>query len=468
MKRTHRKQTRSNIWVLLVALVIIVIGIGGFVMNRHQRTHFNRSVKINGIDVGGLTADEALARLKKVQWSNQVYVGQTLIVTGKTTSAHISQADLPALEKIMQQQYSFFPHKVNHNYHLQPQQKNSYRENVLRQALQTKLEQLNQKRNPAQDAYAQLVNNKVTVVPARKGNQYNVAKIMQEYDHQLYQATIRLKKKIVQPVTATSATVKRQQRKLDRLVDRQVEYTVVDKKHTITVADAFSKVTYHDGKYDYDDAPLRKLITKINNEQGTLHKRYDFTTPGGSTITVQNESYGWELSTTKARKTLSQALLTGKKQVDGRQDIYGLGYNTGGLGYGLDNNGLGKTYAVISIAEQRAWLYRDGQMVQSFRVVTGNQATHEDTPTGVYYIMYKQSPSVLRGYAANRGKYEQKVSYWAQFTDSGCGFHDAGWRKDWSPKAYLNYGSGGCANTQPAEMAKAYGNLVQNEPVIVY
>lgn len=195
MKRTHRKQTRSNIWVLLVALVIIVIGIGGFVMNRYQRTHFNRSVKINGIDVGGLTADESLARLKKVQWSNQVYVGQTLIVTGKTTSAHISQADLPALEKIMQQQYSFFPHKVNHNYHLQPQQKNSYRENVLRQALQTKLEQLNQKRNPAQDAYAQLVNNKVTVVPARKGNQYNVAKIMQEYDHQLYQATIRLKRK---------------------------------------------------------------------------------------------------------------------------------------------------------------------------------------------------------------------------------------------------------------------------------
>ena len=93
MKRTHRKQTRSNIWVLLVALVIIVIGIGGFVMNRHQRTHFNRSVKINGIDVGGLTADESLARLKKVQWSNQVYVGQTLIVTDENDNCVINLWD---------------------------------------------------------------------------------------------------------------------------------------------------------------------------------------------------------------------------------------------------------------------------------------------------------------------------------------------------------------------------------------
>jgi hypothetical protein len=64
--------------------------------------------------------------------------------------------------------------------------------------------------------------------------------------------------------------------------------------------------------------------------------------------------------------------------------------------------------------------------------------------------------------------YRVQVAYWAPFTDSGCGFHDASWRTNWSSTAYLHQGSGGCVNTPPNIMKTVYDNLSTYEPVVVY
>lgn len=82
--------------------------------------------------------------------------------------------------------------------------------------------------------------------------------------------------------------------------------------------------------------------------------------------------------------------------------------------------------------------------------------------------MYKQTPSILKGSEVGKANYSVKVDYWAQFTNSGIGFHDAGWRTNWSKSAYLKDGSGGCVNTKPEAMVTLFENVSQNEPVIVY
>lgn len=101
-------------------------------------------------------------------------------------------------------------------------------------------------------------------------------------------------------------------------------------------------------------------------------------------------------------------------------------------------------------------------------VVTGRHNTNEDTPTGVWYIEYKESPSILKGSEVGNPNYSVKVNYWAPFTLGGVGFHDAGWRTNWASNAYLEHGSGGCVNTPADVMKTVYDNLSENEPVIVY
>ena len=101
-------------------------------------------------------------------------------------------------------------------------------------------------------------------------------------------------------------------------------------------------------------------------------------------------------------------------------------------------------------------------------MITGNVQSHNDTPKGVYYIMYKQSPSTLKGVGYNGQAYSCKVQYWAQFTNDGCGFHDAWWRTNWAKDAYLTQGSDGCANIRPDQAGQVYNSLSVNEPVIVY
>ncbi|MCG4788367.1 L,D-transpeptidase, partial [Roseburia faecis] len=75
-----------------------------------------------------------------------------------------------------------------------------------------------------------------------------------------------------------------------------------------------------------------------------------------------------------------------------------VGYNTGGIGYGTtSNHGIGNTYAEVSISDQHVWFYKDGKCVFDASVVTGKHSSGDDTPKGVWYIMYKQRNTTLRG-----------------------------------------------------------------------
>ncbi len=99
---------------------------------------------------------------------------------------------------------------------------------------------------------------------------------------------------------------------------------------------------------------------------------------------------------------MTKALENGETKVDAKQDIYGKGYDTRGTGYDTTTNGgIGNTYVEVSIEKQHLWAYRDGQQVASIDVVTGTQSTHNDTPKGVFYVMYKQTKTTLRGSRAD-------------------------------------------------------------------
>ena len=272
-----------------------------------------------------------------------------------------------------------------------------------------------------------------------------------------------------------SAKIDEAKKSLQKIQNAVVTYKINGKKFKLKADDLIHEVTYKGGKYKFTD--VKKLHAKmeaIDQEVKTLKKSYKFTVPtgnkvNGKTITVKNESYGWGIYVKKAVAAVENAFINGQDVVDGSKYIYGEGYSTYAHGYGKSNHGIGKNYVVVSIKNQELWVVRKGKVaVHLTDVVTGTENKSNATPKGVWYIMYKESPSVLRGYNDDGSKYASKVQYWMPFTLSGCGLHDASWRSDWSKSAYLTGGSHGCVNIRPAEIRSVWNNVLTNDAVIVY
>ncbi|WP_338934584.1 L,D-transpeptidase family protein [Lactobacillus helveticus] len=266
-------------------------------------------------------------------------------------------------------------------------------------------------------------------------------------------------------------------KKLNALKKAELTYKINGKNYQLKAKDLLNDVSYQDNKYRFGDtSKLTEKLNQIDKEVSTLHKSYEFTVPVGNkvkgkTITVENKTWGWGVYVKKARRLILQAFADGKTTFDGTDAIYGVGYSTYAHGYGKSNHELGNTYAVVSLKKQEVWLVRKGKLVAHLDdVVTGTMegSKGDQTPRGVWYIHYKESPSTLRGTNDDGSSYASPVKYWMPFTLSGCGFHDASWRTDWSKKAYLRGGSHGCVNVKPSEIRKVWNNISKNEPVIIY
>ena len=456
-------------------VVLLLILLGGICV--HQHTHFNRNISINGVPVGGLTVQQAYTKVKNTKRANKVYLNDQLISKGNATPSGITSKDRGKFDRALKKQATFFPSSKRQNITIwTPESKGDPQLLASRTVAVDHLRQMNRGRRAPVDAYAVLEDGKVKLVAAKSGTQYDQDALMKQFDNQAANGTIRLTTQRKQPLSTRSSTVQNEKKQLQKLVGRSVQYKVENKTYRFTTADVISKATYRDGKYHFDTNKVSAKINQINKAQATLGRAFKFKTHDGKVITTNRKgTYGWKISDQRAGQTLAQALADGKKEVRADHDIYGIGYTTRGTGYGVtSNDGIGGTYAELSIADQHAWFYRDGRCVFDADVVTGANTPEEETPKGVWYIMYQQSPSILRGKNSDGSDYASKVQYWSQFTDSGCGFHDASWRKNWSKTAYLNGnnvatgGSHGCANMHPSDAGTAYHALQVGEPVIVY
>ncbi|MEH7108740.1 L,D-transpeptidase [Bacillus sp. JJ1764] len=457
-------------WKFITASIIIIIALFIAAGSYYQATHFNSQIKINGTKVGGMTADEALGKLKSSELKNVVYVGTQQIIDGTDTKMAFTEKDLSDVKKLVKNQWTFFPSSKAKDYSLIPSSLDQYRSHTLKKQVEDKLLAMNQSLKVPQDAVVRLQQGQIVVTPSVSGEQYDVASLMKEYDKQEYISEIRLNPVYIQPIKEDSEFVKNQQKRLEEFLAQTVDYKVQDKVFTLNAGELIKNASISkDLQIKVDDAgDIKNKLTEINNSQSTLYKNIPFKTHSGAVVSVKVRGYGWAINVDKELPRIMDAFEKGEKSIPA-SNIYGNGWK--GEGYGYDkiaNSGIGDTYAEVSIAEQRIWIYKNGQLVATTNVVTGNHSTGHDTSRGVWYILYKQSPSVLTGRENGKITYQVDVNFWAPFTNDGQGFHDASWRGNWGSNAYLSNGSHGCVNTPPSVMRTVYNNLSQYEPVVVY
>lgn len=266
-------------------------------------------------------------------------------------------------------------------------------------------------------------------------------------------------------------------KKLNAVGQAKLNYQLAGKSYQLLANKLLNKVVFKEQKYVFINSEnLTAALNKIDQENTTIHQSYRFKVPSKNKlnkkeITIKNQSYGWGVNVKKAQHAVEQAFLSDKTTLDGQDYLYGLGYSTYGLGYGLNNHGIGNDYIVISLKKQELWIIRKGKLaVHLTDIVTGTEkgSKNNRTPQGVWYIHYKQKHAVLRGKNDDGSKYASPVQYWMPFTLTGCGLHDAAWRQDWSKTAYLRGGSHGCINIKPREIKSVWRNVVKHEAVIVY
>ncbi|MEH7095862.1 L,D-transpeptidase family protein [Neobacillus vireti] len=455
--------------VIIGSSLIVIIALVFAGIYYHQSTRFNAHIMINHTKVGGLTADKALKKLTSTVLKNDVFVGEDRIFNGKDTKMEFTGNDLPSVKRFLKSQQTFWPSSKEINFSLQPGKMDQYRSQTMKKLVEAKLISMNKSLLAPKDAEARLVQGKIIVSKSVAGKQYDVAQLIKSFQKQEYTSEIHLKPEYLQPVKAGSSIVKKEKTILQKLVQRTVDYKVQDKVYSLTGSGLIKNASVtKEMQVIIESDGIKDKLSKINNSQSTLNKNFHFKTHSGSVVTVKGQSYGWAINVTKETKRVQEAFETGKKSLEA-DHIYGVGWSTYGTGYNAkSNDGIGHTYAEVSIAEQRIWLYKNGKLTFTTNVVTGRHNTHEDTPTGVWYVMYKETPSILQGSEVGNANYSVKVQYWAPFTLSGCGFHDASWRRNWASTAYLTAGSGGCVNTPSSAMKVVYDNLSKNEPVVVY
>ncbi|MCP8969928.1 L,D-transpeptidase family protein [Ectobacillus ponti] len=466
-RQTHAPK-RSWSWKIAAPVVVsaaIVAAVGYY-----QATHFNKNVKINDTSVGGLTAEEALSKLKSSVLKNEVYIGKNRVIDEKDTKMAFADKDLSEVQKLLKSQQTFFPSSKEVRYSLLPGELDQYRSQTLKKQVEEKLLAMNKELKAPQDAQAVLEKGTIKVVKSVDGQQYDVASLLKDYEKQEYNSEVHLNPAYTQPIKEDSQVVKDEKNKLEALLQQSTEYKVQDKVYSLKASDLIQNASVaKDMKLTIDTALIKNKIAEINSAQATLNKPFTFKTHAGATISVQGEGYGWALNREREAAQIADAFEKGTKSL-AAANISGNGWEGEGYGYNTTaNNGIGDTYAEVSIQEQRIWLYRNGQLVFTTPVVTGRHNTAEDTSPGVWYILYKRTPATLKGTSVGHGgSYSVKVDYWAPFTNSGQGFHDASWRTNWASNAYLTAGSGGCVNVPPSVAKTVYDNLTTHQPVVVY
>ena len=213
-------------------------------------------------------------------------------------------------------------------------------------------------------------------------------------------------------------------------------------------------VVGEDGSVDLSHEKAKAYVQELKYEYDTFGSSRQFTTAYGETITVSGGDYGWVIAPNDTTTKILDAIKSGESQTITPEYTYSA--------YRREKDEIGNTYVEISLSRQHMWFFKDGQLLVSTDVVTGNHNNGWDTHTGVYAIMYKERDATLVGEG-----YNSSVKYWMPFY-ANTGIHDATWRSSFGGSIYMNNGSHGCVNTPYDQAEKIFNNIEKGVPVVVY
>jgi hypothetical protein len=214
-----------------------------------------------------------------------------------------------------------------------------------------------------------------------------------------------------------------------------------------------------DGSFTYNNDAIKAWVSDFAKRYDTVGGTRNFKDADGKDVEVSGGNYGWELD--QAGEVEAIKYVIEHKMGETREPYY---IQTA---VSRTEAEWGKTYIELNLTTQYMWMFEDGKVIFESDVVTGLPGSRA-TPQGVYNVLEKLSPTVLRGDLLPDGtrEYESPVSYWMRITWSGVGFHDATWQPAFGGSRYTYAGSHGCINMPLSKARELYGLVYIGLPVI--
>lgn len=212
-----------------------------------------------------------------------------------------------------------------------------------------------------------------------------------------------------------------------------------------------------------DEEALAAWIEELEAACDTVGTERTYTRPDGKVITVAGGPYGW-LTDGEALATLIKdgvaAGSTGPVEIPCQTT--GTAYNGPGA------QDWGARYCDIDLSEQYVRFYDEtGALIWEAPCISGTPNGAHNTPTGVFWMNQKASPSVLKGTNLDGSKYESAVRYWMPFVGNVIGLHDADWQAAFGGTLYQQgRGSHGCVNLPVGSAADLF-SIIQPGDVVV-
>lgn len=479
--------------IIPIAAVLIVL-IGGCIAlwasmesSAFYAEKFPAQTKINGVDCGGMTLEEAEAALTK-EWNTKEFVfsknGKDLgSITLQDTTYKISKS----LKNIRKD--NFVKTAMNHVFDKPLDLTMEMPVKEAGTAFQTSLQQAEflKAKTPVatQNAYLNLNGNTAAIVPEVYGNNLDYEALTKEICSLVKtdQFKMEYKKKTfyVQPtVTSKDENLIEREKNYKKYLTSKVTYIMGQEKVKISPAelakirgiaitaegpmteDEINALKKAHDENIVNDAAVKTYVEYFADKYNTVGKERNFTSISGNTIKVSGGDYGYMLDVDKETAQLLTDLKS-NQDVE-REPIWKI---EGFVEYSTTDD-IGDTYVEISITRQRLWYYKDGKELVEAPVVTGNPYMGYSTPTGTFSLTYKDRGATLNGYNADGTEYESEVSYWMPFYGN-YGMHDAPWRGSFGGRIYRGNGSHGCVNMPVWAARTVFNNLApSNVPVIVY
>ena len=242
---------------------------------------------------------------------------------------------------------------------------------------------------------------------------------------------------------------------------KQLRYVFGDASEVLSGETMASWITgSSNGQVTLDQEKVAAFVANLAATYDTAGKTRTFTGVTGAEYQLTGP-YGWKIDQTAETDNLVLMAQTGINQ---EREVQ---FSQQAASHSAAD--WGNTYAEVDFGAQHVYMYENGALTWDAPCVTGNVSKNYTTPEGIYSLTYKQTDRVLRGTKQADGtyEYESHVDYWMPF-NGGIGFHDASWRSKFGGTIYQYSGSHGCINL-PVDKAKLlYEKVYKGMPVLCH
>ncbi len=471
-----KKKKKFIIASVSSAVAVLAVTVGGmvFYVNSNSK-YFDKGSKINNIDIGGMTIEEAKNTL--VDFENNykisvVFNDSKKVIDG--SSMGFKFVDESNIDDCLKEQNkdTFFNKllsKGKKNFDLEYSFEDVKLNNIL-----DKMEEFDKAKMVAPvDAHLEMEDGDFVIEKEILGNTMDITKATLAIDEAIREAKeeVDLNEFYEKPeVYSDDANLIKKKDNLNELIGVKITYKLPNDKEKVLDGKTLKKWLKkdEDGNYYKNKKKWNKKLTeyvdKLASEVDTVYKEHEFKTNAGDVIFLRAEGYyGYlidkENEVKQLKKELKEGVNVEREPVFTRKEA--APYD--------DNYGFGKNYIEISIAKQHMWIYKDGKVALETDVVTGKNDGKHETSKGAFYAFDKRTNKKLTGEIKNgRPEYIVWVKNWIRVTNYGIGIHETSYRNRFGGNIWRRNGSHGCINCPAKTMPKIYEIVETNMPIAIY